>query len=132
MLLAALLACTGSSDDTSATTPTGDPGTLTAVQAETFTPSCAFAACHSATNPASGLDLTAGTSWGALVNVAAQDAPDEVLVIPGDSAGSYLVKKCSASPDIVGDPMPDGSSSGLDAERLAHLIAWIDAGAMDD
>jgi len=131
MLLLALLACTASTDDTGKTT-TAASDTLTAVQAETFTPSCAFSACHSSTNPASGLDLTDGNAYAALVGVAAQDAPTETLVIAGDSANSYLVKKCAAESDIVGDPMPAGSSGGLDAERLAHLIAWIDAGAMDN
>lgn len=134
MFFAILLACTGkpgdsaSADDTATVT---DPDTLSAIQAETFTPSCAFASCHAATNPAGSLDLTDGHTFASLVGVEAADAPGQTLVIAGDSANSYLVAKLSGDPDIVGDPMPSGSD-GLDATRLAHIIDWIDAGAADN
>lgn len=131
MLLTLLLACPGTEDDSGTkTTPAAD--TLSAIQEETFTVSCAFASCHSATNPEEGLDLTEGTSFASLVNVASAQKEGEILVIPGDSANSYLVKKLSAAPDIVEAPMPDGSSTGLDAARLANIVAWIDGGAADD
>ena len=126
MLLALLVACTAGDkpDDTG----NGLAPTLTNVQAEIFTPSCAFSTCHGS---GADMDLSEGKAHAEIVNVAAMDAVDQTLVVPGDSAASYLVKKCAAEAGIVGEPMPDGSD-GLDAERLALLKAWIDAGAMND
>lgn len=110
------------------TTATGAP-TLSDVQADVFDASCAFSTCHAAPG-ASGLALEPGGSHAALVGVPSADAPGEVLVIPGDSAGSYLVAKLRGDPGIVGDPMPDGGP--LDAARLQLVVDWIDAGALDD
>ncbi len=134
MLIPLLLACTASGTDTAGTTKTttADAGTLSSVQAETFTPSCAFSSCHAATNPAGGLDLTDGNAYAALVNKPSTDADGETLVVPNDSAASYLIKKCTGGADFVGDLMPQGSTTGLDAARLSNLAAWIDAGAADD
>lgn len=131
-MLIFLLACTGPSGDSGSSTTPADPGTLSAVQAETFTPSCAFSSCHSATNPAGALDLSDGHAHAALVDVPSVDAMGQTLVIPGDGANSYLVKKCTEGADFVGDLMPQGTVTGLDAERLAHIVAWIDAGAADN
>lgn len=131
MLLALLFAgCTGApADDTG----TALAPTLTNVQAEIFTPSCAFSTCHgSSGGGASDLDLSDGNAHGELVGVAAVDAVGETLVVAGDAAASYLVKKCTpGATGLTGEPMPDGSE-GLDEERLALLTAWIDAGADDD
>jgi hypothetical protein len=129
-MLFLLLACAGPDG--------GDTGTaleptLANVQAEVFTPSCAFSSCHGGDGGgASDLDLSDGTAHAEIVGVEAVDAPGEILVVAGDSASSYLVKKCAAQAGIVGEPMPDGDADGLDAERLALLKAWIDAGAQDD
>lgn len=106
-----------------------DPApTLAAVQTEVFDASCAFSSCHG--SGAGGLDLTAAASHAALVDVESEAAPGEFRVVAGDSAASYLVKKCGSEAGIVGEPMPN--LDGLDAERLAMLSAWIDAGALAD
>lgn len=133
-MLLLLLACTRAGTDTGTPTTTTpvDAGTLAAVQAETFTPSCAFSSCHAATNPAGALDLTNGHSYAALVGVPSADAAGETLVVPGDSGASYLIKKCTGGADFVGDLMPQGTTTGLDADRLSNLAAWIDAGAADN
>ncbi|MDP2310325.1 MAG: hypothetical protein Q8P18_30190 [Pseudomonadota bacterium] len=103
------------------------------MQLEIFTASCAFSSCHgNSGGGAAGLDLTDGAAHAELIGVESTDAPGEILVVAGDSASSYLVKKCAATAGIVGEPMPDGAATGLDAERLALLKAWIDAGALDD
>lgn len=131
MILVLLVACAGApADDTG---PALLDPTLTNVQAEIFTPSCAFSSCHgNAGGGAADLDLSDGAAHAELVGVEAADAPGEILVVAGDAAASYLVKKCAPEAGIVGAPMPDGSPDGLDDERLALLSAWIDAGALDD
>jgi hypothetical protein len=130
MLALLLLACAGPDGGDTATDL--EP-TLTNVQAEVFTPSCAFSSCHGGGGGgASDLDLSDGAAHAEIVGVEAVDAPGEILVVAGDSAGSYLVKKCAAEAGIIGEPMPDGDADGLDAERLALLKAWVDAGAQDD
>ncbi len=125
-----LVACAGApKDDTGETL---EP-TLTNVQAEIFTPSCAFSSCHGdGGGGASDLDLSDGTAHAEIVGVASVDNPGSTLVVAGDADASYLVQKCTpGAVGLVGAAMPDGSD-GLDAERLALLRAWIDAGAADD
>lgn len=117
MLLLALLACA----------PEEAPATLAQVQADVFTPSCAFSTCHGAASGAGGLDLRDGFAHDALVGVEASGRADAVLVVVGDPDGSYLVQKCTAGADVEGDVMP--SESGLDETRLALLRSWIEAGA---
>ncbi len=127
-----LLACTGAPpEDTGGAAPA--EVTLTQVQADVFTASCAFSTCHSAVGGgAADLDLSDGSAHAELVGVESTDNPGQILVVAGDSAASYLVKKCSAEAGIAGEPMPDGDPDGLDDERLALLRAWIDAGALDN
>lgn len=133
-LLAALGCAT--TEDSADTAGTLEP-TLSNVQAEVFTPSCAFSTCHGEGEGSANLLLTDGAAFAGLVGVAAEgDAnsgapPDgSVRVVAGDAASSYLVAKLGGGGDIVGDVMPD--PAGLDAERLALVVAWIDAGAADD
>ncbi|MFN7142154.1 MAG: hypothetical protein ACK4YP_00135, partial [Myxococcota bacterium] len=92
-MLLLLIACTSA--------PKGDTGdapapTLTQVQAEILTPSCAFSTCHGGGGGgAADLDLSDGRSHAELVGVESTDAPGEILVVPGDPDASYLVKKCT-------------------------------------
>ena len=111
--------------------PEPEPVTFTQVQSDVFTASCAFSSCHgSGGGGAADLDLSEGVAYAELVDVAAVDAPDEILVVPGDSAASYLIKKAAGEAGIVGEPMP--APDGLEDERLQLLKDWIDAGALDD
>jgi hypothetical protein len=130
MILLLLTACSGGPGDSGETAAPLDP-TLTNVQAHVFDASCAFSSCHGGSYGSGDLDLTAGASYGELVGVEST-VPGEILVVAGDSASSYLVKKCTAGATFEGTVMPDGSPDGLDAERLDLLEAWIDAGAADD
>lgn len=125
LLLSLLLACDGKSTDTAPLDPT-----FSNVQDAVFTPSCAFSSCHGAGAGAGGLDLNAGSSYDALVDVASTGAPDQTLVIPGDPDGSYLMLKLDGDPSITGDEMPPGAS--LESERLELVRAWIAAGAPAD
>jgi len=129
ILLMALLAC-------------GKPETFTEVQDDILSKSCALSSCHG--GGAGHLDLTEGHAYDSLVGVtpagvnstnpdypADVDVSDEILVIPNDSANSYLIKKLTGAPDINGSPMPDGST-GFDPEKVAQIAEWIDDGAQDD
>ena len=123
-----LLACTGG-DSAADSAASLDP-TLTNVQAEVFGPSCAFSTCH-ASPGASDLVLDDGASWAELVTVESVDNPGQILVIPGDSEGSYLMAKVRGDAGIVGDRMPS-TGSMLPEDKLQLLATWIDAGAADD
>ncbi|MEQ1568367.1 MAG: hypothetical protein ABMA64_22210 [Myxococcota bacterium] len=119
MIALALAACAGE-----------DPApTLTQVQDEVLTPSCAFSTCH-ASPGASGLVLDPGASWDALVDAESIDNPGQVFVVPGDSEASYLVHKLRGDDGIVGFQMP--AAAPVSADQLQLVIDWIDAGALDD
>lgn len=128
-MLLLLVACmtkpegeTGADDTSSTVQPT-----YTAV-AEVFTGSCAFSSCHgSSGSPAGQLDLSPENGYAAIVDVPSVEQPSVKLVAPGDSANSYLYQKCANTAGITSDAMPP--PSGLDAERLALIQAWIDDGA---
>jgi hypothetical protein len=113
-----------------------EPATLTEVQAEVFTPSCAFSTCHGG-GATGGLDLTEGSAYGSLVDQPVADVEGEggvegeIRVIPGDSENSYLMKKLRGDDDIAGDPMPP-PSGGLDEELIARVASWIDDGAQNN
>jgi hypothetical protein len=128
LTIAALGACNGGDKGTD-TGGALEP-TLTNVQAEVFTPSCGISTvCHAAPG-SSGLVLDEGESYSHLVGVDSADLPGNTLVIPGDSAGSYLVAKLNGDVGIAGDQMPVGAA--LEPDRLQLVIDWIDAGAADD
>ena len=94
---------------------------------------CNTGGCHSAHRPAAGLNLATGSSFASIFNVAALSGGGMKLVLPGDSANSYLYRKVAARINpgtvaIAGSAMPPGGSA-LSAGQLAALAAWIDAGA---
>jgi hypothetical protein len=124
LLALALLACNGDKSSS-----TGAP-TLSDVQAQVFTPSCAYATCHAAPG-ASGLVLEDGASYDALVNVDSADNPGHTFVIPGNSADSYLMHKLNGGPDITGFQMPN-TGVPLDADLIQLVADWIDDGAQDN
>lgn len=112
------------------------PATLTEVQSEVFSASCAFSTCHGG-GGTGDLDLTDGAAHASLVDQPVADVEGEggvegeIRVIPGDSENSYLMKKLRGDADIVGDPMPP-PSGGLDEELIARVASWIDDGAPDN
>ncbi|MCB9689668.1 MAG: hypothetical protein H6738_21660 [Alphaproteobacteria bacterium] len=138
-LLTALAACSGTgtggpTDSETGTTPP-ETGTSVCTSAPSFDtvytsilePSCELSGCHTSTD-VNGMNLTEATAYDALVNVAAQDAPGETLVIPGDPDGSYVVKKLEDAPDIVGDPMP-WPFGNQPVGDIAEIRDWIACGA---
>ena len=105
--------------------------TLAQIQASIFTPRCT--SCHDGSQPANGflpgaMNLNAGASFANLVNVASQQQPSVLRVVPGNPDASYLVRKLEGAPGITGQRMPFGGPF-LDAAAIAQVRAWIAAGA---
>lgn len=131
-MLLLLLACSTTPKDTGGGDTSAAEPTFTRVQDEIYTPSCAFSSCHGSAGPAQGLDLSEGTAYAATVDVPSTLDPTSVMVKAGDPDHSFLYRKCAADPTAAGSPMPDGSSTGLEAGQLALLHDWIAAGALDN
>ncbi|MEM6992835.1 MAG: DUF5777 family beta-barrel protein [Myxococcota bacterium] len=87
---------------------------------EIFEASCT--ACHDEDNPGSaeGIDLGAPQT---LINRASVDAPDRILVVPGDPDASYLLTKMVGG-DMQGELMPIGDDP-LPSEQLTAVRNWI-------
>jgi hypothetical protein len=128
-------ACAGSSGDNpmAPTPPTnpGDPATATfaSISSQILTPRCT--ACHSGNAPEQGLNLSAATAYGALVNVASTQRSGAVRVIPGNADGSYLVQKLRGDAGIVGVRMPQGGPFLSDAQ-INLIRQWINEGAQNN
>jgi hypothetical protein len=88
--------------------------------------------CHSGPFPSAGLNLSAASSYGALVNVLSSECTSTKLVAPGDSASSYLVHKLlGTGPCYVGVRMPFGGTPFTASEMLI-VTTWIDQGAANN
>jgi len=95
--------------------------TLVSIQDNVFTPRCATSGCHRGANPAGGLNLETGNSFGELVNVSSQTAG--LLVVPQDPDNSVLIMRLEqdlASPLLMPPGQPTLSQETIDAVRL-----WI-------
>lgn len=104
----------------------GPTGTLTAIEANVFSKSCAQTSCHKGASSAGALNLE-GRTFARLVNGSAT-VSGEVMVVPGKPEASLLMKRLSpVAPFTVMPP-----TEALDAERLELVRSWIAAGAKDD
>jgi mono/diheme cytochrome c family protein len=114
-------------------TPTMTPAvpTLTQLQTSVFTPKCS--GCHNGIGnvPPGVLNLTAGGTYKALVNVATLEQPNLKYVVPGDPANSYLIEKLIGTAGITGGRMPL-SGPYLDDATIAQVAAWVAAGAANN
>ena len=117
-----------------------EPATLSEIQSDILTPTCAAEGCHGDFLAARDLDLSEGVSHGALVNVAAQE-PGYVLVVPGDPEESLLYQVLLSDIYSDGDDQPVtldrmpprvGDVSGLSQQQLAAVRSWIADGAQDN
>jgi hypothetical protein len=80
--------------------------------------------------PSGELDLSAGVSWGHLVNVPSGEDPGILYVVPGRPEDSLLFRKVNCDDPGVGGRMPlDGYGGGLTAEQQALIYDWIAGGA---
>src|SRR5262249_53320144 len=80
--------------------------TLTQLQTSVFTPKCS--GCHNGVGsvPPGVLNLMAGGTYKALVNVATNEQPNLKYVVPGNPANSYLIQKLMGAAGITGGRMP--------------------------
>ena len=102
--------------------------TLTSIQANIFTPSCALSGCHSGAAPQMGQNLSSGQAFANIVNVSSTEQPAFKRVLPGDAANSYLYMKITGDPRITGVQMPL-TGGPLSADKIAAIRDWINAGA---
>ena len=105
--------------------------TLTQLQVTIFTPICS--GCHDGvgTVPPGALNLTAGGTYKATVNVATGEQPTLDYIVPGNPTDSYLVQKLLGATTITGGQMPLGGPY-LDAATIAEVQAWVTAGALNN
>jgi hypothetical protein len=87
------------------------------------------------TAPLAGLSLCAAEARAALVNIPSSEVSSLLLVAPGDSARSYLLRKVLPAtsgggpiPGTLGEREPPGDP--LTSDQLDTLTAWIDGGAL--
>jgi hypothetical protein len=130
LLMLGGLAITGCGDKDGGETGGGDSGApvaeLSYGEVQTVLgQSCGFSSCHGA--GAGDLMLGDGNEHANLVGIASVDAPDFVLVEPGDADASYLIKKMEGTSDIAGTVMPP--SGALDQATIDGIRDWIDRGA---
>lgn len=99
-----------------------------------FDTHCTASACHDGTQPKGQLDLRAGVSHGALVDVIAfqtgTSCPATPRVSPGDPGGSYLVAKVVGQGACFGAQMPPDEP--LEAAAIESIITWVCNGAPSD
>jgi uncharacterized protein (TIGR03118 family) len=110
--------------------------TLTQLQAQVFTPICS--GCHSGvgTSLPGVQNLTAGHTYGSVVNVPSIEQPSVLRIKPNDPANSYLVRKIEGTAGITGSRMPYGCGSSydpcLDQATINQIIQWVNEGAPND
>jgi hypothetical protein len=91
-----------------------------------FDAGCAIDGCHLGPVAKKGLDLSEEMAFGKLVNAKSHDASSFVLVKPGDSQNSYLIKKIMGSAGIKGKRMPRRGAA-LTADQIKTIADWIDS-----
>ncbi|OFV82126.1 MAG: hypothetical protein A2Y78_09795, partial [Acidobacteria bacterium RBG_13_68_16] len=119
-------ALTSAPDQLIVTVTAAATATLSAIQAQIFTPICA--SCHP---PNQGMDLRAGQTFASVVGVSSSEQPSLQRVKPGDPDNSYLYRKITGAAGITGVQMPFGGPP-LSAAQIQLIHDWILAGAQDN
>lgn len=142
-LVPCALALTGCPGDDAAATDAGVDASPTCLEAnehsdlpwlqeKVFTPQCSnFGPCHRGTaSMAKNLNLEAGRTRAALVDVASMTVPSWKLVTPGDPARSFLMVTLGQYPSPTANlvTMPFNSPL-LCREKRDAIERWIAAGA---
>jgi hypothetical protein len=111
----------------------GEPAaTLSELQQEIFTPSCAKGGCHDSATASEGLVLAAGSTFSQVVNVPSNQAPIRLRIEPGNPEDSYLMKKVRGDSDTSGVKMPLDGPPFLSNAQIQRLASWIENGAPDN
>ncbi|MCB9548640.1 MAG: hypothetical protein H6706_22775 [Myxococcales bacterium] len=104
--------------------------TLENLHGVVFRPSCAFSACHGATRPAAGLDLSSPDAATLEASLRGHQVDGGPLVVPGDPEASPLyqrVARCvptdAAREELA--HMPLNSPTLLPPDRVALVRDWI-------
>jgi mono/diheme cytochrome c family protein len=120
------IALTSAPDQVVVTVTAATTATLTAIQAQIFTPICS--SCHP---PNQGMDLRAGHTFASIVGENSSEQPSLQRVKPGDPDNSYLYRKVTGAAGITGARMPFGGPP-LSAAQIQLIHDWILAGAQDN
>ena len=138
VLSSAAAGCDENLSDVTGPTPNLTP-TFASIQQEIFnnpdsSGRAACIQCHVAGGLAAGtgLILTEGVSYGNLVNRPSRLRPGETLVIPGDPANSYMVRKLQGGPAINGERMPRTGGPFLTDGQMSVIRRWIEEGAANN
>jgi hypothetical protein len=88
--------------------------------------------CHTNVGraPAGNLNM-AGDAYAAMVNVPSRQQAGETLIIPGDPANSYLIKKLKGV-GITGLRMPRNGPPFLTDGQILVIERWIQLGARNN
>ena len=103
--------------------------TLSGLQADLLTPSCATASCHGGAAPSRGLDMNPGNTHGSTVGLADAVEPGWVRVAAGDTSASLLYQVLLEGVENT-RRMPPGFS--IDDCEAAAVRVWIEEGAQDN
>jgi mono/diheme cytochrome c family protein len=102
------------------------------IQQQIFNQHCLSAGCHNATAQAGNLNLTAGVSYGDLVNVTPDNAVAAanglLRVEPFNPDNSFIIVKLTGPPPGEGARMPQGMAP-LSPSDIAMIRDWIADGA---
>jgi hypothetical protein len=93
-----------------------------------FVADCTSMGCHGGVMPQEQLDLREGTGYDELIDVAAAQCDDRVLVVPGDPQASYVLDKLLGVDQCMGTRMPKGADP-YPPEQIDLVTAWICQGA---
>ena len=100
----------------------GPPVDFDEALVEVLIPSCGFDSCHG--SGAGYLRIHEGQTEAEWLEKNSNVLITRALVVPGDAATSYLIKKMEGSSDIEGTVMPPSGS--IDAYRIGMVRSWID------
>ena len=100
----------------------GPPVEFEEALVEVLIPSCGFDSCHG--SGAGYLRIHEGQTEAEWLEKYSSVLITRALIVPGDAATSYLVKKMEGSSDIEGTVMPPSGS--IDAVRIGMVRSWID------
>jgi hypothetical protein len=96
------------------------------IQEHVFTPICS--PCHNGAGAPEGLMLDAAHSYADLVGVPSAEVPTLDRIKPGDPDNSYIIRKLTNAPGIVGGQMPLGETP-LPQSTIDVIRQWITSGA---
>ena len=102
--------------------------TLSSIQSNVFTTTCALTGCHGNSGTQANLNLTSGQSFANLVGVTSQLFPPSLRVQAGDGANSILIRILKGQ---VLPRMPQDRAA-LSNAIIDSIQKWIDNGALNN